>query len=141
LDTVKAGQEVVIFVPQIKGALIQIDKTVLERYGNQCTIIPDAYSDVDTSNAKGFPDVDARITITRLIAWCKEAESRKNTEAQKTALDVLTKYLGAITGNAISPVSDLSDLLKQINLLRIMPVDYKDIADWRNSYEAVATAL
>jgi len=103
--------------------------------------MPDAYSDIDVSKAKGFPDVDARITITRLVAWCKEAESRKNVEAQKTALEVLTTYLGAITGKPIPPVSDLSDLLKRIDLLRIMPVDYKDITDWRNSYKAIATAL
>jgi|GEM_PF-4666616 hypothetical protein len=141
LDAVKAGQEVVIFTPQINGALIQIDKASLERFGDQCTVIPDAYSDINTSNAKGFPDVNARITITRLVAWCKEAEFRKNAEAQKMALEGLTTYLGAITGEPIPPVSNLSDLLKRIDLLRIRPIDYKDITDWRDSYEAVATSL
>jgi hypothetical protein len=141
LDTVRPGQEVVIFAPQINGELLQIDKAALERFGNQCTVIPDAYSDIDTSKTKGFPDVDARIAITRLIAWCKEAEARKNADAQKAALEALTTYISALTDKQIPPVTDLNDLLRRIDLLRIKPVNYKDITDWRNSYEAVATAL
>jgi len=115
------SHEVVIFVPQVEGLL---DEAYLKSFGDQYTIIPDAYSDIDTSNVKGFPDVDARIAITRLVAWCKEAESRKNVDAQTAALNALTDYLGALTGKQIPPVTDLRDLLRKIVLLRIRPVNY-----------------
>jgi len=141
LEGVEAGREVVVFAPQMDGAQVQAGEASLRKFGNQCTIMPDAYSDTDTANAKGFPDVSARITITRLIAWCKEAEANKNSPAQKMALDNLTTYLSAITNETVTSVSSLSELLGHIVLLKIRPVNYKDITDWRNNYEALSTAL
>ena len=136
-------QEVVIFAPQIGGANVKIDSIVLGKFNGKYTVIPDTYSDIYMAKERGLPDVDARFTITRLVAWYKEAEIRNNQAAENAALNALITYINsiAITDKPIPPVADLSELLRRINLLRIKPVDYKDITDWRNSYEAVATAL
>ncbi|MFA6143115.1 MAG: hypothetical protein WC738_07480, partial [Candidatus Omnitrophota bacterium] len=152
LYTIKTDQEVVIFAPKtkIKGTTIEISEASLDlKLINQFKVMQDAYNDIDATEEKGFPDISTRITITRLVAWCKYEESRKNKtdEAQKAALDALKTYLSAICAisdeqiEAISDSTNLSDLLKQIGLLKIKPVDYKDITDWRDNYKAVATAL
>jgi hypothetical protein len=137
LSEIRTDQEVVVFNPQTPEMPSQIDQAVLKPFGTHVTVVPDAYTD---SKTKGFPDIGARITITRLIAWYKDPSNNKT--GRDRALAVLTGYLGDITGKKIE-VADLVELLAflQKQLLRIGPVNYKDITEWENSYEALATAL
>ena len=131
-------QRIVIFVPQIEGVKVEIDEDLLKDLGDKCIQLPDAYSDI--GGARRLPDIDARMTIARLTVWCAEAEAGK-TGAQGEALKALTDFISAISDGPVPPANSLSDLLGKIKLLMIRPVDYKDLDDWRNSYEAVAKSL
>jgi hypothetical protein len=154
----RAKAKVVLFAPQIRGLLElanapQITEKV--RAGCDTIIIPDAYTDcsihpdIRAALEKGqkigtFPDIDARVALGRLIAWCGYAESKPdNLEARRMAIAALKAHLDNISDMDFTDVDDLNKLLKKLNetALRIRPVDYKEISDWKRSQEAVAVSL
>ena len=131
------SSRIVLFAPQMENGP-RLASKARERYRGQdnITVVPDAYSDSAPEKDK-YPDIMARVALGRNIAFYYTGRDRENT------LAAIKDLLSKIADNDLTGVGDLNDLLKKLNeiALRIRPVDYKTITDWRKSQEAVATAL
>jgi hypothetical protein len=157
IDT-KMGEDetLVIFVPRIKG-VCDIDTSPGSDFVQRCLakhantiIVPDAYADsianpetrrmvINGHQVKTYPDIIARMMIGRILAWMKAAPSEEATNA-------LLDYLGKISPQAqkveLAGVKNLEDILKKLNetALRIMPIDYTDLENFRDSQIATAVS-
>jgi len=139
----------VLFIPEMPGLKIKSDSAYVndlkKEFKGALTIVADAYNDLDFSvEKKFFVDIDARIAITRLIGYYREAEgyeASNKLEAQRNAMRALTEYLVKITGEEVKEKEDLNKLLENL-LLKIRPIDYNgDIGKWETAQKALATSL
>jgi hypothetical protein len=132
------------FAPQSQKSEVENDDKLRSICkGRNVLVIPDSYSDcalnpkVKKAKESGqeidtYVDIETRVIIARLFAWCKIAQD-------KESFDMLKAHLEKVSANKdLAGSGDLNELLKKLNesALSIRPVDYKGITDWQRSQEA-----
>jgi hypothetical protein len=153
-------ETLVIFAPRIDGCdIATADFTQRCRDARpgadpaKTIVLPDAYADsvlnpnIRTAIATGrirntYPDMSGRMMLARMLVWLRDSYSD---DAKKAFL----KYIGKITDPsqkaewaALEGLDNWPDILKKLNELaiRIMPIDYTDIDNFRNSQIATAVS-
>jgi hypothetical protein len=125
---------IVLFAPQMeKGP--ELAKMAQETYKGQGNIIvvPDAYTDF-APEQNVFPDIVVRVALGRNIAFYYTGKDPQGT------LATINNLLAKITDRFV-PIITIDQLLNILKPLRIKPIDFSTIADWRRAQEAVATSL
>jgi hypothetical protein len=110
------------------------------------TLVPDAYSDCAISaDGKGkntFPDIMARVILARLIVQAAKAEKENNLQMRNAILGAAKTLLQNISLNKVDSVETVEQLMVVLRLtgLRVKPVNYSDIDNWKNSQILTASS-
>jgi hypothetical protein len=129
---------VVIFAPQMEKEGVMLADNTKAEYGDKThiTIVPDAYSDLKMLESL-LPDLMARVALARNIAYYN---ATADVEAKDNTLNTIRDLLNKITidGGAIFAIED--GKIRFPGLLRIRPVNYKNIKDWHDMQEKIAAS-
>lgn len=96
------------------------------------TVIPDAYTDCNAKEDR-YTDIMIRVALGRSIAYYY------NSKDQNGALANINRILGSVA-DGYAPIFTIDDLLSILKPLRIRPINYKSIDDWKRSQEATAVS-
>ncbi|MDD3905681.1 MAG: hypothetical protein PHS46_04005 [Candidatus Omnitrophica bacterium] len=143
-----ASRHFVVYVPQMAGADGLINDTALTGICDPetTTLVPDAYSDCAISaDGKGkntFPDIMARVILARLIVQAAKAEKENNLQMRNAILGAAKTLLQNISLNKVDSVETVEQLMVVLRLtgLRVKPVNYSDIDNWKNSQILTASS-
>jgi hypothetical protein len=124
---------IVLFAPQMEQGP-QLAKQAQDRYGDEghISVVPDAYTDSRPKNNE-YPDINVRAALARHVAFYY------NGNDQKSALDAINSLLRQVAENIA--ITDIKQLFNILSPLKIGPIVFESLKQWRTSQEAIATAL
>ncbi|MFA5085668.1 MAG: hypothetical protein WC482_04825, partial [Candidatus Omnitrophota bacterium] len=107
-------------------------------YAKEAMVVPDAYTDMSAKDilyegAQSYPDIVARVILGRAIAFYYDGGNKEETVK---LIKLLLEKITAADAESILVVKD--ELLEFLKPIRIRPVDYRNITDWRDAQEALA---
>ncbi|MDD5174029.1 MAG: hypothetical protein PHV48_04310 [Candidatus Omnitrophica bacterium] len=107
-------------------------------YAKEAMVVPDAYTDMSAKDilyegAQSYPDIVARVVLGRAIAFYYDGGNKEET------VKLIKLLLEKITAADVESILVVKDgLLEFLKPIRIRPVDYRNITDWRDAQEALA---
>ena len=118
---------------------LNIAQMAKEKYEGKApvTVVPDAYTDFRPEDRQ-YPDYTNRCAIARHIAFCYNGGNAS------LAISAINEILRQISDEyEAEGINTLEDLLKYLNLhpLKIKPIDYTEIDQWRQAQKEILTAL
>ena len=110
------NSKIIVFAPEMKNC--QLASEVMELYGKDVKVIPDAYTDLM------YPDVLVRVVLARHIAFYYNGNSDYKGE--------YLKHINRILSQISFLDKEITDLEKwrKNNVLRVRAIDYQDIIKW-----------
>jgi len=148
-------QQMVLYVPSLSSGSLGTDKDGYEKFiaelvagrETNITVIQDAYSDTDfgvteMAKVKNLPDPTARYIIARKIVACRSAASDLDRDdIWRQLVDYLMKISDEKDFRRPKAADSWKSWFDDFKMLKLRPIDYKDLADYMEAHLAIATAL
>jgi hypothetical protein len=131
---------VILFASEMEDGPKVFDKAKSAHAG-EAMVVPDAYTDMSAKDilyegAQSYPDIVARVVLGRAIAFYYDGGSKDET------VELIKSLLEKITAADVESILVVKDgLIEFLRPIRIRPVDYRNIIDWRDAQEALAQSV